>query len=112
MKVDTYNRGYNSYCAVILLGIISFLHFSILSPKTTKFGKYNEVMTIVSLYFKFRHLIDELFEDVVTQFIWMGAGQFLRDFRTAFYVKRNGEHRKRILQRKTNCEQNSEKNPF
>ena len=42
----------------------------------------------------------EIFEEVVTRYLMMGAGQFLRDFRRDYHIKKSLAHRKTVLIRK------------
>lgn len=67
---------------------------------------------LVFFFSSFKKLIDELFKDVVTRYMRMGAGQFLRDFRRAYQLKKTAEHRKRVLQRKQKIKETMDKVPF
>ncbi|CAB3981947.1 ATP-dependent DNA helicase PIF1 [Paramuricea clavata] len=45
-------------------------------------------------------LVSELFMEIVERYMKMGAGQFLRDFRRDYHLKKSLAHRKAVLQRK------------
>ena len=45
-------------------------------------------------------LVTEIYEEIVVRYMRMGAGQFLRDFRRAYHIKKSLAHRKAVLQRK------------
>ena len=48
----------------------------------------------------FKDLILQIFEEVVVRYMKMGCGQFLRDFRRDFRLKKTLAHRKAVLARK------------
>ena len=45
-------------------------------------------------------LILQLYEDVVTRYVKMGVGEFLRDFRRDFKLQKTEAHRKKVVERK------------
>ena len=45
-------------------------------------------------------LIKEIFKEVITRYFRMGAGQFLRDFRRDYHLKKSLAHRKSLMVRK------------
>ena len=45
-------------------------------------------------------LADELYLEIIERYMKMGAGQFLRDFRRDYHLKKSLAHRKAVLQRK------------
>lgn len=44
-------------------------------------------------------LVSELFNEIVTRYLRMGAGQFLRNFRKDYQLKKSLAHRKAVLQK-------------
>ena len=54
-------------------------------------------------------LIIKIYEDVVIRYFKLGAGQFLRDFRRDFHLKKAMAHRKAVLEKKMRAEQKSRK---
>ena len=48
----------------------------------------------------FQKLIEEIFKEIVKRYIRMGAGQFIKDFRRAFKIKKGAAHRHAVTQRK------------
>jgi hypothetical protein len=45
-------------------------------------------------------LVHEIYEEVTVRYLKMGAGQFLRDFRRDYHIKKSLAHRKAVTQRK------------
>lgn len=45
-------------------------------------------------------MVSELYSEVGTRYIKMGAGQFLRDFRKDYHLEKTLAHRKSIMQKK------------
>jgi hypothetical protein len=58
-----------------------------------------EFRKYVSISFQIS-LVRELFVEIVTRYMKMGAGQFLREFRRDYRVQKSLAHRKAVLQRK------------
>ena len=48
----------------------------------------------------FKELVIQIFQEVVVRYMKMGCGQFLRDFRRDFRLKKTLAHRKAVLARK------------
>ena len=42
----------------------------------------------------------DIYKDVVTRYLKMGAGQFLRDFRRDYHIKKSLAHRKSLMLKK------------
>ena len=45
-------------------------------------------------------MIMEIYSDVITRYLKMGAGQFLRDFRRDYHLKKSLAHRKSLISKK------------
>lgn len=52
-----------------------------------------------------KDLVLQLYEDVTVRYFKLGAGQFLRDFRREFQLKKAMAHRKAVLARKKKTEE-------
>ena len=50
-----------------------------------------------------------MYQEVVERYFRMGAGQFLRDFRRDFQIKKSLAHRKEVLEKKKKAEENKMK---
>ena len=55
---------------------------------------------LYKLYFLLQILVLELYRDVILRYLRMGVGQFLRDFRKDYQLKKSLAHRKAVLQKK------------
>ena len=42
----------------------------------------------------------EIYSDVITRYLKMGAGQFLQDFRRDYHLKKSVAHRKSLMSKK------------
>ena len=56
--------------------------------------------------------MDELFKEIVERYMKMGAGQFLRDFRRDYHLRKSLAHRKAVLQRKEKANERRMKVPL
>ena len=54
-------------------------------------------------------MVLKLYDDVVVRYLKLGAGQFLRDFRREFQLKKAMAHRKAVLARKEKAEEKKKK---
>mgnify|MGYP002804182759 CR=1 FL=1 len=50
-------------------------------------------------------LVREIYVDIVTRYMKMGAGQFLRDYRRDYHIQKSLAHRKAVLQRKAKAKE-------
>ena len=57
----------------------------------------------------FQKLIEEIFKEIVKRYIRMGAGQFIKDFRRAFKIKKAAAHRHAVMQRKEKAHEKTQK---
>jgi hypothetical protein len=47
-----------------------------------------------------QNLVCELFKDVITRYVKMGVGEFLREFRRDFQLQKTEAHRKKVVEKK------------
>ena len=59
--------------------------------------------------FFWQDIIAEMYQEVVERYFKMGAGQFLRDFRWDFQIKKSLAHRKEVMEKKKKAEKNKMK---
>ena len=45
-------------------------------------------------------LIEQLYKDIVTRYVKMGVGEFLRDFRRDFKLQKTEAHHKKVVEKR------------
>ena len=50
-------------------------------------------------------MVSEIYMDIIERYMKMGAGQFLRDFRRDYNIKKTIAHRKAVFQRKKKADE-------
>ena len=54
-------------------------------------------------------MVHEIYDEVITRHMKMGAGQLLRDFRKDYHVRKSLAHRKAVTQRKKTANEKKRK---